>query len=161
MSKKKNVTIEEALIKAQNMCAVQEKCKSEIRKKLFGWKLPQKDHGQIIDQLEKDKFIDENRYAHYFAKDKLRYNKWGKIKIAYTLKQKDIPEDYIQTALDDIEESDYDEILKNELLKKIRSIKDKDEYTIKSKLIRFASSRGFESGKVFDMVSKIMKNTKN
>ncbi|MCB2194362.1 MAG: RecX family transcriptional regulator [Bacteroidetes bacterium] len=159
MKKKQTITEKEALIKAQNMCASQEKCKSEIRKKLFDWKLPQKDHDQIIDQLVKDQFIDEIRYARFFAKDKLTYNKWGKIKIAYTLKQKDIPEDYIQTALDEIEETDYNEILKNELLKKLKSIKDTDEYTIKSKLMRFAASRGFESGKIFDMVSKIIENS--
>lgn len=161
MKKKQTITLKEALVKAQNMCASQEKCKSEIRKKLFDWKLPKNMHDQIIDELVKDQFIDEIRYAHFFAKDKLKYNKWGKIKIAYTLKQKDIPEDYIQTALDEIEEIFYDEILKNELLKKLKSIKDTDEFTIKSKLMRFAASRGFESGKIFDTVSKIMENSKN
>lgn len=159
MKRKKTITAKEALVKAQNMCANQEKCKSEIRKKLFDWKFPPKDHNQIIDQLEKDKFIDEIRYARFFVKDKLKYNKWGKIKIIYNLKQKDIPEDYIQTAIDEIEETLYDDILKNELLKKLKTIKDTDEFTIKSKLMRFASSRGFESGKVFDIVSKIMDNS--
>jgi regulatory protein len=159
LKRKRTITVKEALVKAQNMCASQEKCKSEIRKKLFDWKLPQKDHDQIIDQLVKDQFIDEIRYAKFFAKDKITYNKWGKIKITYTLKQKDIPEDYIQCALHEIEESDYDEILKNELLKKLKSIQDTDEFTIKSKLMRFAASRGFESGKIFDMVSEILENS--
>jgi regulatory protein len=161
LKRKQTITAKEAMVKAQSLCAGQEKCKSDIRKKLFDWKVPQKDHDQVINQLEEDQFIDEIRYARFFAKDKLKYNKWGKIKIAYTLKQKDIPEDYIQTALEEIEESDYDEILKNELLKKLKSIKDTDEFIIKSKLMRFAASRGFESGKIFDMVSKIMENAKN
>ncbi len=161
MTKKHEITEKLALVKAQNLCANQEKCKSDIRKKLFNWKLPPKDHERILTQLEENKFIDENRYAHYFVQDKLKFNKWGKIKIAYALKQKDIPEDTIQNALAEIIESEYDDILKNELLKKLKSIKDTDEYTIKSKLIRFASSRGFESGKIFDMITKIMDNYKN
>lgn len=161
MTKKHEITGKQALVKAQNLCANQEKCKSDIRKKLYDWKLPPKDHERILNQLEEDKFIDENRFAHYFAQDKLKYNKWGKIKIAYALKQKDIPEETIQNALAEIIESEYNDILKKELLKKLKSIKDTDEYTIKSKLMRFASSRGFESGKIFDMISKIMDNCKN
>ena len=56
--------------------------------------------------------------------------------------------------------SAYDIMDKNNWVK-TSSSKDKDEYTIKSKLVRFASSRGFENGKVFDMVSAIIEMQKN
>ena len=153
---KKTISIKEAIFKAQNLCAGQEKCIFDIRKKLFEWKLPNTDHENIINQLLKDKFIDEQRYALFFAKEKFNFNKWGKIKIEYTLKQKNIPYEYIKNALDEIPEMEYDKLLENELIKKLKTIKDKDEYTIKSKLVRFATSRGFENGKVFDMVSEII-----
>ena len=157
MSNSKNpISIKEAILKAQNLCAGQEKCILDIRKKLYDWKLPANDHDAVIDLLIKDQFINEQRYTLFFAKDKFRFNKWGKIKIEYTLKQKNIPYEYIKYALDKIPEMEYDKLLENELIKKLKTLKDKDEYTIKSKLVRFASSRGFENGKIFAMVSTII-----
>lgn len=152
----KSISIKEAIVKAQNICAEQEKCEYDIRKKLYDWKLPVTDHDVIIESLLKDKFIDEKRYAQFYVKDKFYFNKWGKIKIEYALKQKNISSENIKNALDEIPEIDYHNLLENELIKKIKTLKDKDEYTIKSKLIRFAISRGFENGKVFDMVSTII-----
>ena len=156
MSTAKTITIEVALLKAQNLCANQEKCISEIRKKLFDWKLPIDDHDSVIKVLLEDNFIDEQRFALCFTKDKFNYNKWGKIKIEYALKQKNISSQNIEDALNQIPESEYNELLESELFKKVKSIKDCDEYTIKSKLVRFATSRGFENGKVFDIVSSII-----
>ena len=161
MRQKKEISKKEALIKAKNLCAEKEKCKSEIKQKLFDWKLPIKDHEEVIEQLINNKFIDEQRYALYFAKDKFTYNKWGKIKIEFILKQKQIPTDFIKHALEEIPENDYANLLKTELIKKLNTLKDTDEYTIKSKLVRFASSRGFESGKIFDIVSEIIEKHKN
>ncbi len=149
-----------ALTKAQNLCARQEKCISDIREKLFDWKLPSTDHDTVINALLENKFIDEQRYALFYAKDKFTYNKWGKIKIEFALKQKSISSPNIKIALEKIPEIEYDKLLETELIKKIKTIKDSDEYTIKSKLVRFATSRGFESGKVFDIVSTIIKKTK-
>jgi len=152
----KSISLKEAIVKAQNICAEQEKCEYDIRKKLYDWKLPLTDHDAIIESLLKDNFIDEKRYAQFYAKDKFYFNKWGKIKIEYTLKQKNISSENINNALAEIPEIDYHNLLENELIKKIKTLKDKDEYTIKSKLIRFAISRGFENGKIFDMVSTII-----
>jgi len=161
LSLKKQISFQIALQKAQSLCAMTEKCDADIRKKLFDWKLPDKDHDKIIESLKNDNFIDEKRYAILFAKDKFRYNKWGKIKIDFALKQKKISSENIKLALEEIPEKEYEELLKNELVKKIKVLKETNEYTIKSKLMRFASSRGFESGKVFDMVSSIMEMHKN
>ncbi len=157
MSDAKNpISIKEAILKAQNLCAGQEKCVFDIRKKLFDWKLPANNHDKVVDLLLKDKYIVEQRYANFYTKEKFNFNKWGKIKIEYTLKQKNIPYEYIKNALDEIPEMEYDKLLENELIKKLKTLKDKDEYTIKSKLVRFASSRGFENGKIFAMVSTII-----
>jgi regulatory protein len=150
----------EALVKAQNLCAYQEKCESDIRNKLYSWKTNPDDIDEVIEQLKKEQFIDEQRFAISFAKEKFRFNKWGKIKIEYALKQKNISSDFISNAMQEISETEYDSVLENELNKKWASLKESDEYTMKSKLIRFALSKGFENGKVFDMVSKIIKNNK-
>jgi len=157
MSKpRKTISVKEALSKAQYLCAQKEKCISDIRTKLYDWKLPEVDHETVINKLLDDKFINEERYALHYTKDKIVHNKWGRIKITYALKQKKIKDEYINNAFDNFSEDEYENILKNELLKKLKTIKDKDEYAIKSKLLRFAASRGFENGKVFDIVSEII-----
>ncbi len=158
MSKpKKTISIKGAISKAQYLCAEKEKCIYDIRVKLYDWKLPDVDHDAVIEQLVKEKFIDEKRYALYYTKDKIVHNKWGRIKIAFALKQKKIKDEFIKNAFDNFSEIEYENILKKELHKKMNTIKDKDEYTIKSKLLRFAASRGFENGKVFDIISEIIK----
>lgn len=156
----KYISKKDALIKAQYLCAHQEKCEWDIRKKLYDWKSNPVEHDTIISELIKDKYIDESRYAITFAKEKLRFNKWGKIKIEYALKQKNIPANLINTALNEIDEDNYDLILENELIKKFKTLKDTDEYALKSKLSRFALSKGFENGKVFDIISKILEKNK-
>jgi regulatory protein len=158
MSKpRKPITAKEAISKSQYLCAEKEKCVSDIQQKLYDWKLPAADHEAVIKQLLDDKFIDEERYALYYTKDKIIQNKWGRIKITFALKQKRINDEHIKNAFDSFSEIEYENILKNELIKKLKTLKDKDEYTIKSKLLRFAASRGFENGKVFDILSEIIK----
>ena len=77
-----------------------------------------------------------------------------------TFKQIVLINNYIKNALEEINEKDYDILLENELLKKLKTIKDTDEYTIKSKLLRYALSKGFENGKVFDKVTSILNKCK-
>ncbi|MCG8411506.1 MAG: RecX family transcriptional regulator [Bacteroidales bacterium] len=150
------MTKEEALLKAQNICAQQEKCESDIRKKLLDWKIDPLHVDEVIENLKETSFISDERYALFFAKEKFNFNKWGKIKIEYSLKNKQINSALIQKALEKIPEEDYELTLQNQLQKKLKGIKDTDVYVIKSKLARYALSKGFESGKVFDMISEIL-----
>ena len=156
----KKVTFEQALLKAQTICSRQEKCEHDIIQKLFDWKVEKSLHSKIIKSLKDENYINEERYASSFVKDKLSFNKWGIIKIRYALLQKNIPEKVINNALNEIDEQTYEHILKEELLKKLKSLKESDEYIVKSKLLQYALSKGFENGKVFDMVSEIQKSTK-
>lgn len=160
-NKPKRTSKKEALIKAQNLCAVQEKCIYDIKQKFHQWGLNNNDFDELITNLTDDDFINEERYAVAFAKEKFRLNKWGKLKIKFALKQKNIPELFIKKALDEIPLQDYDHILEKELIKKQKSLKDTDQYTIKTKLIRYANSKGFENGKIFDMVNSIIEKSKN
>ncbi len=157
MTKSKKINKKQALLKAQNLCAAQEKCIYDIEQKFYQWGLPKEYFQPLITNLINDQFIDEERYAISYAKEKFRFNKWGKIKIEFALKQKNIPENYIQKAIKEIPLHEYNQLLEKELKKKLKSLKDTDEYTIKSKLVRFAVSKGFENGKIFDMVNSMIK----
>lgn len=148
---------QEALSYTMDLCGRQEKCSSEIREKLEKFKLPGAHIERVLQKLKEEGFIDESRYAGMFVRDKLRFNRWGKIKIRYMLSAKHLPEQIIRDAIDGIDESYYAEILKEELQKKRRQIKDDNPFNVRNKLARFGQQRGFESGLIFQVLDEINK----
>ncbi len=157
MSSKKIINHAEALEKARKLCADEEKCRYDVRKKLFDWGVSSGDTEKIINQLTADNFIDEWRFARMFAGGKFRNNKWGKIKISYELLRKNIAKNIIDDALRRIDDKEYTEVLKKELLKKQKSVSAEDNLQLKAKLHRFASSKGYEN----ELISNVLDNMKD
>lgn len=153
---KKEISAQSALSKVMFICSRQEKCCFDIRKKLRDWNLSYDDQDEIIQTLIEEKFLNEERYTNFYVRDKFRFNKWGKIKISHHLKQKQIPENLIDNALDQINEKDYKESLGDILSHKIKSIKEDDPYQLRAKLYRFAQGRGFESHIALNFIDKLI-----
>ena len=95
---KKEYTLEELLHKAASYCSISEHCTSEVEEKLLAWGVSADDKQKIIDRLIVEDFINEKRYCTHFVKDKFRFNKWGKIKIAYALRQKGLRDELVSHA---------------------------------------------------------------
>jgi regulatory protein len=157
----KELSPKTALNRAQWLCSQREKCISEIRLKLNQWQLGAEDVLTIIKSLVDEGYINEGRYALAFAREKARFNKWGPKKIELALKAKRIGNDDIQHALTEVEPFTSTENLTDLLTKKVKSIKFKDKYDLKNKLIRFALSRGFDYGDVLGVVEGIVKEGMN
>ncbi|TKG92458.1 RecX family transcriptional regulator [Puteibacter caeruleilacunae] len=138
------MTKEEALNKCAALCSKAEKCTFEILKKLARWELTEQESAWVILQLTSQKFIDDERYAHYFVRDKFRFNKWGKTKIAFQLRQKQISQEVISAALEEINEEEYIDLAKELISAKIPKTKGKNQWDINSKIIRFMQGRGFD-----------------
>ena len=66
-----------------------------------------------------------------------------------------IAEKHIEIGLKEIEENDQIETLKEIIRKKRPSVKGKNEYEIKWKLIRFALGRGFEMDEIVKVVGDL------
>ncbi len=147
----------EALSYTMDLCSRQEKCSSEIREKLKKFKVQEAAVEKVLQTLKKEGFIDESRYAGMFVRDKLRINRWGKIKIQYMLSSKRIPDEIIRDALDVINDQNYLEILKEELSKKQKSVKAENPFEVRNKLAHFAQQRGFESGLIFQVLDEMKK----
>ena len=143
-----------ALKKAMSLCAIREICVSDIRQKLSAWGVDEKDITKIINHLTNEKFIDDKRYALAFVKDKFRYNKWGKIKIASALKMKNIADETIREALDSIDDDVYLNALKSIISNHKRTVKSKNLYDLKGKLLRHGMSKGFESHLIYDLLNE-------
>jgi regulatory protein len=141
----KEYSIDELLHKAASYCSISEHCISEVELKLKAWSVEHDKTEKIIAKLIEDDFINEKRYCIAFVKDKFHFNKWGKIKISYSLKQKGLDNNLISNALNTIDEGEYEEMLAVLLKAKLKTIKWEYEYEKMGKLFNFAQSRGFES----------------
>jgi regulatory protein len=151
---KKEYTREELLHKAASFCSLSEHCIWDVNEKLTAWDVSENDKSFIISKLIDEDFINEKRFCVAFVKDKFRLNKWGKIKISMALKQKDLPPDLIITALQTIDEGEYEEMLASILKTKLKTLKWEYEYEKMGKLFGFAQSRGFENA----VIDKAIRN---
>ncbi len=131
------------LDKARKYCATSERCVVDVKQKLQQWKAEDITIQKIINQLEREDFINEERYAIAFAKGKLRHNKWGRNKIIYALQRKNIPELYIQIAMGEMDEEEYLNTLKSVLLSK--KIEENDPWVRNNKLVKYAVQKGFQA----------------
>ncbi len=152
MRLKKTIDHAAALERARKLCAVEERCRYDLRKKLFDWGVNSGNTEKIINQLIDDKFIDERRFARMFAGGKFRNNRWGRIKISCELLRKNIAKNIIEDAVRSINEQEYIEGLKKELVKKRKSISAQDDWELRGKLHRFASSKGYEN----DVINQVL-----
>jgi regulatory protein len=149
------LTYNEVLAKATELCGRSEKCSFEISMKCREWQLPREETNQLTAWLIQEKFIDHLRYATSFVNDKFRFNKWGRVKLAYSLRQKQIEEKYIREALSRLPEDDYRKVLYDLLSAKAKSVKEKEPYTRRNKLLSFAMSHGFETEETLEVIGKL------
>lgn len=120
--------------------------------------LPPDASERIIARLLKERFIDESRYTRFFVNDKLRFNKWGRVKIGYELYKKNIPPRSGKNRSPPLTRRIPLHLTRFTKSKK-KSTKGKDERDLFNKLLRFASGRGFESRITLDCLSQLFKGT--
>ena len=117
------LTDEEALNRVASYCSTAEHCRAEINEKLQRWGIAYDTIARILDRLESEKFIDDERFCRAFVNDKFRFAKWGKMKIAQGLYMKKIPSDVAWRYLNEIDEEEYLSILRDLLASKRKRTK--------------------------------------
>lgn len=146
------------LSKAESYCARGEKSPLEVIRKLDSWSdgtISRKDTELIIARLTEEKYLDVGRYVSAFVSDKVKFNRYGPIKIRYALREKGIDDSAIDLALNDVGEDEWLEILTELLTQKQRSIRTDDPYQLRDKLFRSAYSRGFPSSLINKALRRI------
>lgn len=140
---KKETTEQEAYLQLAAICAQAEHCQQEMRDKMKRWEMAPEVQERVIARLIKERYIDDERYARAFVKDKIRYNKWGRRKVQQGLWMKHIDDDIQQRVLSEVDDTEYLAVLKPLLKQKAKSIKAENDYELTQKLVRFALGRGF------------------
>ncbi len=142
------------LIKVASFCAYQERTLKEVRQKLREWEVADDDAEPVIAELIAQNYLNEERFARSFARGKFRVKKWGRLKIRQEMKLKGLSNELIQKGLTEIDGDAYEEVLRDLLEKKARSLRG-ESVAVKQKIVRFALSRGFESDIVWDLLKTI------
>lgn len=155
MDSSKKITFLEAKLKIEAYCAYQERCQHEVSTKLFSWGIVGEQQDQLIAHLIANRFLDEERFAEAFVSGKFRIKRWGRIKIRQQLKLKQISEYSIKKAIKSIDLNEYEQTL-NQLAerKNVELQKEKDPWKRKSKLVRFLSSKGYESDLIYGILDE-------
>ena len=133
-----------ALQRAAALCSAREYCVSEIEEKLVKWGQSPEAQARIIAYLTREGYIDEARFCRAYALDKMRYNHWGRVKIAQSLRLLGVDGSDIEAALRELPADEYAELLRKTIATKLPSIKASSAYERNGKLIRFLLGRGFE-----------------
>ena len=152
MDEKKSLTESELFSIGSSLCARSEHCSAEICTRLLRGTDDKMLVARVIARLCEEGFIDEERYTRAFINDKLRFARWGRLKIRQELWRKQVPESIYGPLLDAIDESQYISVLRDLIKAKRKSLKGKNDFDVKMKLLRFCTSRGFEPKYIYPLL---------
>jgi regulatory protein len=115
-----------------------------VREKLYSLGVWKKYHDEIIAILIEENYLNEERFATTFAGGKWRIKQWGRVKIKYELKQKQVSDYSIKKALKQIDEEEYLAVLSKLAKEKYAALKSEQYIVREKKTMNYLTSRGFE-----------------
>lgn len=157
MQSKKTYTVQEATKKLEHYCAYQERCHQEVKQKLKDMHIIPQAIDVIIVHLLKHNFLNEERFAKTFVSGKFKIKRWGRRRLTFELKKKDISKVNINQALKTIENEEYIEIFNDLAEKKANSIKETNKFKKRKKIIDYLLYRGWESHLVYEKAYDLTK----
>jgi regulatory protein len=144
----KEVTEQGAYLQLAQLCARSEHCQHELTEKMRRWGMSDEAQARVMQRLVGERYVDDERYARAFVRDKIRYNKWGRRKVEQALWMKRIDDDIRERVLGEVDDGEYIAVLKPLLQQKRKSTKAATDYELNQKLVKFALGRGF----TFDII---------
>jgi regulatory protein len=155
MGFKKQLSPEQALQKLRHYCAYQERCHYEVKEKLYSLGLRKQQVEECISQLIEEDYLNEERFATAFARGRFRMKQWGRVKIKYELKQKQVSEYCIKKALQQIDENEYLGVLTKIAKGKYAALK-KEQYLVrKKKTMDYLLQKGYEPDLINRQIEKV------
>lgn len=110
---------------------------------------------KLLKQLKEEELIDDQRFANAFVRGKFRVNRWGRNRITYELRARQLSEPVISIALREIDEEQYLDTIRTLIIKKNQEINPGKTVNKREKIINFVVGKGFESDLVLRMIQSI------
>lgn len=146
---------QKALESLMRLCARAEKSSGDALRLMRGWGVDRDEATKVLEQLIKERFIDDSRYANAFVREKINLTGWGVYKIKTALFNKGIAKDIVSEALSQFTSQHIDSRLGQELKKRVVKLKG-TPYEIRTKLIRYGASLGYDFDTVVDWVDRVI-----
>lgn len=162
------------LYRWQAECSRRELCEAQIRRKLAGYGgggtgLLAEEADEIIERLKKDKFLDDNRFAVAYIKDKTTFSGWGIRKIETELLKRGVAKSVIDNAVAVYIKEEQGEEKQQQTLEKLAAQKwsnivkeaerkgepNMQTERLKAKLIRFLIGRGYSFEMAYSQSAKM------
>lgn len=153
---KKTYTVEEALVKLQKYCAYQDRCHKEVEQKLKQMHMIPEAIERVIVDLIQDNHLNEERFAKAYVRGKFSIKKWGKVRLTLELKQRQVSQYVIKTALAEIDPEEYLQTFHKLAEKKALNMSESNPFIKKKKLADYLIYRGWESHMVYDKVNALI-----
>jgi regulatory protein len=157
---KKQLTKEQALQKLKQYCGYQERSHYEVKQKLYDLGVWKNDHDEIISALIEEGYLNEERFAIAFAGGKWRIKHWGRVKIKYELKQKQVSDYCIKKAMKEIDEEEYIAVLKKLAKERYADLKGEQYLVRRKKTMDYLVQKGYEPELVKGVTEVIFKDGK-
>ena len=151
---KKSYTFDEILQKMVNYCVYQDRCYAEVEQKMREFLLIPEAKDEIFLYLMKENYLNEERFTRSYIRGKFYIKHWGRNKIKMNLKQKGINEKLISTAMDEIDDSDYEKTIMKLFDNYFSAQKGLQDYQKKSKTIRHLLSKGYEYELILEQMNQ-------
>ncbi len=152
-------TVVQALQSLMRMCARSERSSGDALRLMKRWGVADADARKVLVQLQTERFIDDSRYAEAYVRDKLNLSGWGAYKIKMGLRAKGVSKEIIDEVVAPmIAATDMSERLEEMMRRRLRTLKYSNSYDAKTKLIRFAASRGYDMEQAVECASKIVED---
>jgi regulatory protein len=156
-----NLTPQQALQKIKHFCAYQERCHSEVKERLYHYGLNTKETDNLISTLIEENYLDEERFAVQFAGGKFRIKHWGRSKIRYELKKRQISDYCIKKGIQSIDETEYEATLRRFLEKEIQTRRISKEQRIQIEKIKQSFIlKGYEPELIKTILQDLLNNKK-
>ena len=134
--------MQEILTKIYKYCAYQDRCSSEVEKKLRDLGATEIAIPQLMEHLRSERMLDDVRFVRSFVRGKFYHKKWGKQKITYELRKKRLEENLIETGLtEEISPEDYQETIAYWVARKDKQWKQLQVHERKQKILRFFTTK--------------------
>jgi regulatory protein len=125
----------------------------EIRRNLESKKIAASVIEEALVKLERLGYVDDVAFAQYWVENRERFRPRGPRALRYELRQKGIPNDIIEAALEEIDRHDSAYRAAQENLRRLRGV---DQREFRTKLGAFLARRGFGYDIVREVIDQLV-----
>jgi len=143
---------EVAFQKAINLLSHRDRTEVEVRDHLRGYGVTDEIAGEILERLRRSSLVDDQRFTQNWIENRSEFRPRSRRALAYELRQKGIPEDAIQEALEDFDE---DSAAYRAALRQARKHAALDWPEFRQKMLSHMARRGFSFDVAAPLVTKI------